>query len=77
MTTTKLFRIGRSQAVRLPRPFRMTGTEVGIRHEGNRVILEPLAKSTWPAGFFHSIRITDSRFRRPEQGSLPSAGRFS
>jgi virulence-associated protein VagC len=51
----------------------MSGTEVSIRREGNRIILEPLAKETWPAGFFRSIRIDDRHFRRPEQGSLPPA----
>lgn len=69
----KLFKNGHSQAVRLPRAYRMAGTEVSIRREGNRIILEPLAKETWPAGFFRSIRIDDRNFRRPEQGSLPAA----
>jgi virulence-associated protein VagC len=69
----KLFKNGHSQAVRLPRAYRMSGTEVSIRREGNRIILEPLAKETWPAGFFRSIRIDDRHFRRPEQGSLPPA----
>jgi virulence-associated protein VagC len=51
----------------------MTGSEINIRREGNRVILEPMAKEAWPSGFFRSIRINDPHFRRPEQGSLPSA----
>lgn len=41
--TAKLFWSGRSQAVRLPKPFRMDGTEVRIRRQGRRVILEPIA----------------------------------
>jgi antitoxin VapB len=40
--TAKLFMHGRSQAVRLPREFRMPGKEVTIRREGNKVILEPV-----------------------------------
>ena len=48
MSTAKLFKTGRSQAVRLPKEFRMPGTEVRIRKEGNRVILEPLDQ-TWDA----------------------------
>jgi hypothetical protein len=27
--------------------------------------------STWPEGFFESIRIDDANFTRPEQGELP------
>lgn len=41
--TAKLFWSGRSQAVRLPKEFRMTGTEVRIRKHGATVILEPIA----------------------------------
>jgi virulence-associated protein VagC len=36
----KLFRTGGSQAVRLPRSYRFQGSEVVIRREGNRVVLE-------------------------------------
>jgi len=38
----KVFVNGRSQAVRLPKEFRMPGTEVLIHREGNRIVLEPL-----------------------------------
>ena len=38
----KLFKTGRSQAVRLPKEFRFTGTEVRIRRSGNAVVLEPV-----------------------------------
>jgi antitoxin VapB len=43
METAKLFWSGRSQAVRLPKAFRLPGEQVRIRHHGNAVILEPLA----------------------------------
>jgi antitoxin VapB len=36
-----LFRNGRSQAVRIPRGMEFTGTQVVMRKEGNRVIIEP------------------------------------
>src|SRR5207302_7627679 len=39
--TAKLFRNGRSQAVRLPREFRFEGDEVRIRQLGDGVLLEP------------------------------------
>ncbi|PYR96024.1 MAG: hypothetical protein DMG12_27275 [Acidobacteria bacterium] len=40
--TAKLFRNGRSQAVRLPREFRFEGDEVRIRRVGEGVLLEPV-----------------------------------
>ena len=46
--TAKLFWSGRSQAVRLPKEFRMAGAEVRIRRQGSAVILEPVASDwTW------------------------------
>lgn len=38
----KLFRNGRSQAVRLPQPFRLRGTRVRVRRVGQGILLEPL-----------------------------------
>jgi antitoxin VapB len=40
--TARLFRNGRSQAVRLPREFRFDGDEVRIRQFGEGVLLEPV-----------------------------------
>ena len=40
--TAKLFMHGRSQAVRLPKAFRMPGTEVRVRRVGEGVLLEPI-----------------------------------
>lgn len=42
MDTARLFQSGRSQAVRLPKEFRFTGSEVGVRHFGNGVLLLPV-----------------------------------
>ena len=42
--TGKLFTHGRSQAVRLPKEFRLPGKEVRVSRLGNRVILEPIAR---------------------------------
>ena len=42
--TAKLFMHGRSQAVRLPKEFRLPGKEARVRREGNKVILEPMEK---------------------------------
>lgn len=56
----KVFKNGRSQAVRLPREFRFKGTEVNIRREGDTVILEPITRRTWPAGYWERLR--EARF---------------
>ena len=71
METAKLFTTGGSQAVRLPKDYRFEGAEVFIRKEGKAVIIEPISKRRWPRNFFKRIRVTDRRFRRPAQGSLP------
>ena len=39
--TAKLFRHGGSQAVRLPKEFRLPGKEVRVRRLGRGVVLEP------------------------------------
>jgi antitoxin VapB len=39
--TAKLFKNGRSQAVRLPKEFRFEGDEVYVRREGKSVVLTP------------------------------------
>ena len=41
-TTAKLFRNGRSQAVRLPREFRFEGDRVRVRRAGRGVLVEPI-----------------------------------
>ena len=46
----RIFKNGRSQAVRLPKEFRFEENEVLIRKKGNDVILSPLSKS-WDAFF--------------------------
>jgi len=64
--TAKLFWSGRSQAVRLPKEFRLVGNEVRIRKEGAAVILEPLA-ADWQwlddiAGKFSEDFLQDGRW---------------
>lgn len=44
MNTAKVFRTGRSQAVRLPKEYRFKGNEVGINKVGDLVILFPRGK---------------------------------
>lgn len=48
MDTAKLFQSGRSQAVRLPKAYRFSGSEVIVRHLGNGVLLLPV-NDPWAA----------------------------
>ena len=67
MTTTKakLFRNGRSQAVRLPKEFRFSGDEVFVRKEGDAVILEPIGATSWPRGYWERLREMRADFEAP------------
>lgn len=44
METAKLFKNGKSQAVRLPKAFRMKGDQVFVTKIGNAVVLIPHSK---------------------------------
>lgn len=61
----KIFKTGRSQAVRLPKEFRFDGDTVLIRHEGSAVILEP---DGWPEGYVQSFVGIPDDFERGSQG---------
>ena len=50
MRTAKLFKNGRSQAVRLPKEFRFEGTQVFIKKVGNMVVLIP-EQDSWQTLF--------------------------
>ena len=71
MTTAKIFRNGRSQAVRLPKEFRFEGDEVIIRRDGKHVILEPKKRRSWPKGYWKSWGRVPADFAAPPP--LPSA----
>ena len=45
MDTARIFQSGRSQAVRLPKEYRLDGKEVIVRHFGNGVVLLPIDRS--------------------------------
>ena len=74
--TAKLFMHGRSQAVRLPKEFRLPGKEVRVRRVGRGVILEPIERDreTMEAIFAEIDRSGGSDFLpegRPEQPTMP------
>jgi len=59
----KLFRNGRSQAVRLPREFRFEGDQVRIRRVREGVLLEPLLPDA-PGWFAELDRLNDRAFMK-------------
>ena len=70
MITAKIFRHGGSQAVRLPKAFRFSGTEVEIEKHGDDVLLKPV-----PAAKFRSFteiaRHLADKFPAAENFPLP------
>lgn len=46
-TTVKVFKNGRSQAIRLPKEYRVQSDEVYIEKIGNSLIIVPKQKSKW------------------------------
>ncbi len=61
METTKLFMSGRSQAVRLPKAYRLAGAEVFIKKIGNAIVLIP-ATDPWET-LFQSLEQFEPGFR--------------
>ncbi len=53
MTTARVFRSGNSQAVRLPKKFRVTASEVEIVRRGDEIVLKEKAKGMATA--FHLL----------------------
>lgn len=66
LRTAKLFKNGRSQAVRLPKEFRFDGTQVFIKKLGNVVVLLPYQNS-WQALFDSLEKFSDDFMVSREQ----------
>jgi antitoxin VapB len=73
MATAKVFWSGRSQAVRLPKEFRVESDEVRIRREGQKIILEPVPKDwAWLDALVHdSAGLFDADFIRAVEEDVP------
>jgi antitoxin VapB len=70
-TTARLFKNGRSQAVRLPREFRFEGDRVRVRRSGRGVLLQPIFTDV-SAWFAELDRLADEPFM-PEGRQQPAA----
>ena len=66
----KVFMSGRSQAVRLPKEFRLPGKEVRIRRVGKTLVLEPIEHDVekW---FAEMHAISGGDFPEREQPPMP------
>jgi antitoxin VapB len=62
----RVFWTGRSQAVRLPKEFRLATETVLIRRVGRTIILEPADE--WPEGYVESFAGISGELARPSQG---------
>jgi antitoxin VapB len=71
MKTTKVFKSGNSQAVRIPKEFHLEDDEVEIRRKGDSLIIQPLKRS-WTAlveslDKFTDDFMADARHQPPPQ----------
>jgi antitoxin VapB len=73
MATAKVFWSGRSQAVRLPKEFRVPGDEVRIHRLGGKIILEPVQDDwAWLDALIQdSAGLFDEEFVRSVEEELP------
>lgn len=71
MDTAKLFKNGRSQAVRLPKEYALPGNEVYVKRVNGIVMLIPKDKNPWQPFFDSLDKFSDDfmNFQR-NQGSL-------
>ena len=67
----KVFKTGRSQAVRIPKEFRFDCDEVYIERRGEDVVLTPRPQpKSWKEHFKHQPRLSDD-FQLPEDFPPP------
>ncbi len=68
-TTAKVFKSGNSQAVRLPKKYRIKNDEVFIKKDGSTIILIPKPKS-WRE-FFSSVPRVSDDFMTDREDEIP------
>lgn len=70
MYTTKIFKNGQSQAIRLPKRFKFNEKEVSISPLGKGVVIQPLYKS-WKAVFAELTLIPNNDFLKDREDLSP------
>lgn len=67
MDTAKLFKNGRSQAVRLPKAYRFSGEKVYIKRMGKSIVLMP-EEDSWESLIESTAAFSDDFMKNREQG---------
>lgn len=75
MNTAKLFKNGKSQAVRLPKEFKFEGSEVYIKRIGQNVMLIPM-NDPWGTLIDSLDKFSDDFMSRRTQPSLQGRDKF-
>jgi antitoxin VapB len=68
MAIARVFRLGNSQAVRLPKAFRFDVTEVEVLKRGDEVVLRRRQRSAWDA-LARARELGPVEIERPPQGA--------
>ncbi len=68
--TAKVFQNGRSQAIRIPKEFRMEDSEVLIEKIGDTLIIKPTKADKWDS-FFHTLESVDTTGFLEKRVDLP------
>lgn len=66
MDIAKIFTTGRSQAIRIPKKYRFTGSEVAICRKGNQVILTPISSRDALKAFLEMPCFPDFQIERTD-----------
>ncbi|GLI52939.1 type II toxin-antitoxin system antitoxin VapB [Thermodesulfovibrio yellowstonii] len=69
MKKAKLFKNGQSQAVRLPKEYRLKGEHVFIKKQGNNLILIP-AENSWDSLIASLAKFSDDFMTEREQPEI-------
>ncbi|MSP11476.1 MAG: antitoxin [Chloroflexi bacterium] len=73
MDTAKLFRNGKSQAIRLPKEYRFSGTKVYLKKIGNAVVLIP-EQDSWQTLLDSLDLFSDDFLEQREQPDIQDRG---
>ncbi|OYW53372.1 MAG: hypothetical protein B7Y80_20265 [Hyphomicrobium sp. 32-62-53] len=64
----RLFRNGRSQAVRIPKEMEFPGGEVVVRKEGTRLVIDPAPTRSGLSSALASMKATDEQLPDVDRG---------
>ncbi len=66
----KVFKNGRSQAIRIPKEYRVDSSEVYIEKRGDTLIIKPKKENRWDS-FFDSLKDIDTKDFMLDREQLP------